>query len=261
MADGASRLPVWTLVAALSCAALACGADPYHRTSSATMPDGGGGHPFGGTPMGNGDPFGTGGDTATGGVTGAGGATTTGGVTGAGGTTTATGGVTGTGGATNAGTGGAVATPPCPGCKVVVQYTCLSDAPDQATFVLEILNQGQQVFLTQDLTVRYWYTDDPTKPQELDCDDARLGCPNIKSKFVVVNRAKANVFAELSFPPGAVDTMGTTGRIQLRLRNMDYTQIDQTDDYSQDCADRSAHANMKVTAYLKGTLVGGVEPP
>jgi endoglucanase len=250
--------------AAFSLALLAfgCGAEPYHRQTFVKTPDGGqasGGDLSNGAAGSNGEA----------GTTGAAGATAAG-ETGGGGTPAAAGagGIGSDGGAPPpsdasaekpSGAGGA---PPCPGCKITVSYTCLSDAPDQATFVMDVANDGAAVIVLGDLTLRYWYTADLAKPQELDCDDARMGCARVLSRFGLVTPARtgANEYVEFSFAPGAVSAMTSTGRIQVRLRNHDYTQIDQTDDYSQDCANRAAHVNPKITAYLKGALVGGVEP-
>jgi hypothetical protein len=197
------------------------------------------------------------------------------GTTGAAGTSGAAG--TGAAGSSAAGTGaagtgaagtGAAAT--CAGCKVTVLYTCITDASDAAGFILEAQNKGSVAFLLGDLTLRYWFTADAGKEQELNCDVARLDCSKISSsssqppvKFTPVTppRTKANTYVEIKFPPGALDVGGTTGNVQLRLHNKDYSPMNQSDDYSADCASKNnAHDSGKVTAYLKGVLVGGTEP-
>ena len=191
--------------------------------------------------------------------------------TGAAGTGAAAG-ATGTGGASPTGGAGGAAT--CPGCKINVQYTCLSGASDSRNFTLEAKNTGSMLVLLKELTLRYWYTADAGKEQELDCDTAdKLTCdyivkstdlpPSPQPKFVPVTpaRAMANEYAELDIVQGAMDVGGTTGRIQLRLHNKDFTPIDQTQDYSADCGSiGQAHDSGKVTAYVRGVLVGGTEP-
>jgi cellulose 1,4-beta-cellobiosidase len=196
------------------------------------------------------------GSTSTGGAgSGAGAAGSAGTLSGAGGTGSSTG---------TAGTAGA----PCPGCKLAVNYTCFSDASDQAAFLMDVANRSSNVFLLGDLTLRYWYTADAGKEQELNCDDALVGCAKIitaKPLFQPVTppRTGANMYVEIAFPAGsgAVDAMGSTGRIQLRLHNKDYAPMNQSDDYSADCATKTAHESTKITAYIKGVLVGGIEPP
>jgi endoglucanase len=226
-----------------------------------------------------GDPgnAGSAGNPGNAGTTGAAGAVATAGTSGAG--TTGTGGSPGaagngpagaSGGGAGHGGGGAAGT--CAGCKIEVTYTCLSGASDQASFVLDVTNQGSSLFLLKDLTLRYWYTVDAGKAQELDCDTARLTCAYIVTsmspapaapRFVAVTppRPEANEYVEIAFVQGAIDVGGQTGAMQLRLHNKDYTPMDQSDDYSADCGSTGqAHDSSKVTAYLKGVLVGGTEP-
>ena len=162
----------------------------------------------------------------------------------------------------------------CPGCKIEVVYTCLATGTDSRNFVVEAKNAGSMLVLFKELTLRYWYTADPTKEQELDCDTAeKLGCgyivkstdppPKPQPKFVSVTppRTKANEYVEIAIVQGAMDVGGTTGRIQLRLHNKDFSPIDQNNDYSYDCGSvGQAHDSPKVTAYIRGILVGGTEP-
>jgi hypothetical protein len=184
-------------------------------------------------------------------------------------------GTAGAAGATGSGASGAGGAATCPGCKIEVVYTCLSSASDSRNFAVEAKNAGSTLVLFRQLTLRYWYTADPTKAQELDCDTAeRLTCQYIVSSmdappapqpnFVPITppRTMANEYAEIAFTQGAMDVGGTTGRIQLRLHNKDFSPIDQTQDYSADCGSiGQAHDSPKITAYIGGVLVGGTEPP
>jgi hypothetical protein len=169
-----------------------------------------------------------------------------------------------------AGTAGAGGAGTCPGCKITVDYTCNSGAPDQALFIVDATNAGSSLVLLKDLTLRYWFTVDAGKPQELDCDQAQLTCAYILTSmstppvsFVPVTppRTNANEYLEIAFKQGAIDVNGKTGNVQLRLHNKDFTPMNQADDYSADCGSTGqAHDNPKITAYIKGVLVGGTEP-
>jgi hypothetical protein len=224
-------------------------------------------------------PTGTAGSGSAGGTTGSAG--TAGGAAGASaaGTTGAAGGstagTTGTAGESGAaGVTGAAGAGACPGCKIDVVYTCLGTGTDSRNFAVEAKNAGSMLVLFKELTLRYWYTADATKEQELDCDTAeKLGCgyiikstdapPKPQPKFVPVTpaRNKANEYVEIAINQGAMDVGGTTGRIQLRLHNKDFSQIDQSKDYSADCGSvGQAHDSGRVTAYIRGVLVGGTEP-
>lgn len=186
------------------------------------------------------------------------------------------GGAAGTGGpdgSAAAGTSG-----PCTTCRVEVLYTCRSGKDDkkQASFVLEVSNAADVPIQLSDLTLRYWYTAEPGEEPWMDCDFAELGCSNVTSsgnkppdprprfEDVMPPRARANKYAEIGFSPGALtlDPSLGTGEIQLRLHDRSLNPIEQSDDYSFDDSQAgNAVAWTRITAYLKGVLVWGTEPP
>jgi len=224
---------------------------------------------------------GTFGGTGTGGTTGAAG-TGAGGTTGAAGAGAGAGGAGGrtggqagaTGAAGSASMGGDPTT--CAGCKVSILYTCQSPNPDQAIFVVEIKNIGPTILLLKPFVLRYWYTIDPAKEQELDCDTAQrftcdyivannnpvVGHPNPTFVPVVPPRRTANEYVEIKIIQGALNVGLTSGPIQLRLHNKDFTPRPQTNDYSADCAQPGQqHVDSgKITAYFDGKLIAGTEP-
>jgi Cellulose binding domain len=186
-------------------------------------------------------------------------------------------GAAGTFGAAGA-TEDAGANEPCTTCMVKLQYTCRDNGSSSASFVLDVTNESSVSFPLSSLTLRYWYTIDVSLPQVLNCDYATLGCTNLVTsadtspapKFVNVEppRMNATKYAEIAFKAGALalDPFLDTGAIQLRLHNMDYSSIIQSDDYSYDvvdCADLMQGTTVdwpKITAYLDGVLVWGTEP-
>jgi hypothetical protein len=164
---------------------------------------------------------------------------------------------------------------PCTSCQVEVDYTCRSDDTGQASFILDVTNEATASLELSRLTLRYWYTIDAGKIQELDCDFAKLGCTNVVTsadvppapapRFVAVlpPALDANEYAEIAFSPGALalDPSLDTGEIQLRLHNKDFSTIDQQDDYSFDCSMKgNAEPATKITAYVDDVLVWGTEP-
>ncbi|HVR01132.1 MAG TPA: cellulose binding domain-containing protein [Polyangia bacterium] len=223
------------------------------------------------------------GGTGTGGTTGAAGTGAAG--TGAAGTGAAGMGAAGaaagstgqagtTGAAGSAGVGGDPTT--CAGCQISILYTCQDPNTDQATFIVEIKNVGPTILLLKPFVLRYWYTIDPTKEQELDCDTAQkftcdyivannnqvMGHPNPTFVPVVPPRAMANEYVEIKIIQGAIDVGRSSGPIQLRLHNKDFTPRPQTNDYSADCAQPGQqHVDSgKITAYFNGKLIAGTEP-
>jgi hypothetical protein len=273
-------------------AAGACqGPNPYYRHlgldgGGAITGSGGYGATTGGAGYGATAGFASGAAGATlgaAGTTGAAGTIGVGGTTGAAGTTS-----TGASGAIGAAGVGA----PCLTCQVKVEYTCraMEDCPDagtdgggsdggmtgvgqsQASFVLDITNEGPTTFPLSALTLRYWYTLDELKPQELDCDFAKLGCTNIVTSMsttppnfveVMPPRAHANEYSEIAFTAGALslEPRLDTGEIQLRIHNKDFSPIMQCDDYSYDCPTTITTIDaQKITAYINDVLVWGTEP-
>jgi hypothetical protein len=174
---------------------------------------------------------------------------------------------------------------PCTTCMLRVQYTCRSDGNDQASFVVDVTNEAPARIALTSLTLRYWYIGDLTKPQALDCDAAKLGCTNLVTsadmspgpRFVPVMPPRrgilesgatiykgANMYAEIAFKAGALglDQFLDTGEIQLRVRNQDNSTFDETDDYSFACSMKGNPVDgTRITAYVDGVLVWGVEPP
>ncbi|HEY2903558.1 MAG TPA: cellulose binding domain-containing protein [Polyangia bacterium] len=218
--------------------------------------DGGAGSGGSGALGGGGMIFGTGGTSADAGLVSTGGATGMGGALVDGGAAPADVAIADSG-------AGGTAGRPCASCNVSVHYTCLSDAPDQTSFVLNLTNTGTIAFLLADLTVRYWYTVDSGKDQEVDCDNAMEGCMRLVTGVQPVTpaRTKANAYLQLGFAQGALDVAGSTGIIQLRLHNKDFSAINQADDYSFDSSAKGAgNVSTKITAYIRGFLVSGIEP-
>jgi hypothetical protein len=180
----------------------------------------------------------------------------------------------------DAGATGPDASESCPACPVSVLYTCRDSAGtspsrgnDQltASFILDVTNQADpdrsppaSIALAA-LTLRYWFTRDQ-HPAALDCDTAKVGCTNVTTKVeaVLPPRPGANAYVEIAFTRGALslDPGLDTGDIQLHLYATDQALIDPRDDYSSLCNPVGvAFPSNRITAYLDGVLVWGLEPP
>jgi hypothetical protein len=154
----------------------------------------------------------------------------------------------------------------CPTCPVRVLYTCRSNDENSSSFILDVTNQSMTASITlAELTLRYWFTRD-RPPQALDCDTAKLGCTNLTTKVedVLPPRPGANSYVEIAFSRGALslDPGLDTGDIQLHLHAADDVLINAKDDYSSLCVPVGvAFPSNRITAYLDGVLVWGLEPP
>jgi hypothetical protein len=207
---------------------------------------------------GAGNATGTGGSAGAGGRGGTGavaGATGTAGANGRGGTTGAAGAAGGTAGA--AGTAGSAAMPQ-------VRQQCQQDnSPSNVTWNIRIVNNGNQTINWSDITVRYWFSHTDTAMPVLDIDYSQtIDRAYITGKFT-------STYLELGFMSAAgslaaFDTTAGSGEIQTHFHPADYSPWDtsQSDDYSfQACAGSAYNLWMKTTAYVRGSLVWGVEPP
>jgi Cellulose binding domain len=258
-----------TIAAGIAACAVACQSpDAFFRDGGTSTGTGKGGSSGGLGGQGGTIGLGGNGGISPAGSGGRGGSGGSGGILGSGGRGGAGGGAGATDGGTT-GAGGSVA--PCTACAVKVNYTCrMADPTNQASLVLDIENQKAITIPYPNLKVRYWLTADDVSSMIMNCDYALMDCGNVVGTFVAVTPSKtgANAYLELSFPMKGdagvktLDGFGSTGDIQMRVHDSAFRPLTQTDDYSYDCPSLNMSIeNMKITAYVSGTLVWGTEPP
>jgi endoglucanase len=128
----------------------------------------------------------------------------------------------------------------------------------------EVVNVGNTSINLSDVTIRYWYTIDTNQPQNYWCDYATVGCGNITGKFVslAIARPGADTYLEVGFTGGAGSLApgANTGEIQNRFSKTDWSNYDETDDYSYNGSLTTFTLWTKVGIYYKGALVWGTEP-
>lgn len=138
-----------------------------------------------------------------------------------------------------------------------------ADATDpKISFALDLRNQGTTVLPLRSVTVRYWFTKEAGSPSFLGfCDHAAIGCRRIGLRFerLLANRPGADHYVEVGFDLGRLGVGYVTGPIELRVHMSDYARFDERDDYSRG-ASTAYLAWPRVTAYVDGRLVWGVEP-
>jgi len=127
---------------------------------------------------------------------------------------------------------------------------------------LEIVNSGNTGIPLEALTARYWFTAENYKPLNFWCDYAKLGKNFVHGSFSNSKpvRTGAYTYLELAFTSGAeLLPQSSTGEIQTRVAKQDWSDFDESDDYSYL---PSSHmiANPQITLYHKGVLICGKEP-
>ena len=146
---------------------------------------------------------------------------------------------------------------PQPAGDLVVQYRAGDTDPanNQIRPHFNIVNTGSSDVRLSDLKLRYYFTKDGPQSVSAWIDWAQIGSSNIQTSFT-------DTYVELSFTTGAgiLAAGSQTGDIQLRISKDDWSNFDETDDYSFDPTKTSYTDWERVTLYQNGTLVWGVEP-
>jgi hypothetical protein len=128
---------------------------------------------------------------------------------------------------------------------------------------LQMVNRGSATVAYSELTARYWFTAENFAGINTFIDYAQLGNSKVKMKYVQLDtpRAGAYGYIEYSFDrsAGNIVPKGNSGVIQSRFANTDWSNFDETDDYSY-VYNKAYADNSHITLYRNGQLVWGVEP-
>lgn len=126
----------------------------------------------------------------------------------------------------------------------------------------KITNTGDTAINLSDVAIRYYYTIDGKKDQNFWCDWSTVGSSNIVGRFVKIDTPVdgADYYLETSFEDEAgLLQPNASIEVQNRFSKSDWTNYSQDNDYSF-TADNSYSDNNKVTVYISGSLVDGIEP-
>lgn len=127
--------------------------------------------------------------------------------------------------------------------------------------LFQLTNTGGGLLTLSDVTLRYWYTADSSQQQKVECDYATIGCENVHTALIPINPAlpTADTYLEVSFTAVTL-TANSTTQIQLRIHRTNWTNYDQSNDYSFMADATKYTANQRIGVYYKGALISGSEP-
>lgn len=118
-----------------------------------------------------------------------------------------------------------------------------------------IRNNGTNAVPLSELKMRYYFSKDGSESMSAWIDWAQIGQSNIATAFT-------DDYVELSFTTGAgsLAAGSQSGDIQLRMAKSNWSNFDESNDYSYDGTKTSFTEWNRVTLYRNGTLVWGIEP-
>ncbi|RED97529.1 Ig-like domain-containing protein [Marinoscillum furvescens] len=122
---------------------------------------------------------------------------------------------------------------------------------------VRIVNDGGTSVNYSDLEVRYYFTMEGSSSPTFTCDYAALGTSNVNGAFV--NTGGSDYYLKVTFDSGSgsLSANDDSGNIKLRINKSDWSNHDETNDYSFDGSISSYQSYDKITLYQNGTLVWG----
>ncbi len=154
---------------------------------------------------------------------------------------------------------------PLPTGGLTVQYRTLdtSATDNQIRPQFNIVNGSSNTVSLNALRFRYYYTRDTAQPMTFSCDYATVDCGNVTSQFVPISPAVtgADYYVEVGFSGVAgVLAPGTHTIVLSRINKNDWSNFNETNDYSYDPTKTNFADWNHVTLYQNGTLVWGIPP-
>ncbi|MBZ5602348.1 MAG: glycoside hydrolase family 9 protein [Acidobacteriia bacterium] len=143
--------------------------------------------------------------------------------------------------------------------KLLYRSNFPTPASNQIGPQFKIVNAGAGAIPISELTVRYYFTIENPQPLNWWCDYAAVDCANVSARFV--DMGAGGMYLEASFAGKASLAPGAdSGDVDLRFAKADWTDFDQSNDYSFDASKTSYAVWDHITVYRNGALVWGVEP-
>lgn len=145
------------------------------------------------------------------------------------------------------------------GVKLAYRANFIDAISNQVGPQFKIMNGGSAPIPLSELSIRYYFTLENPQPLNFWCDYAALGCDKVAGRFV--DDGQGHFYLEATFT-GAVSipSGGDSGEVQVRFAKADWSNLDQSNDYSFDATKRAYTEWDHITVYRNGVLVWGTPP-
>ncbi|MBU5315517.1 hypothetical protein KQI30_04405 [Clostridium bornimense] len=129
------------------------------------------------------------------------------------------------------------------------------------TLNFRITNTGSTSINVKDIKLHYYYTKDGNEPQSFYCDWCSINNNAVKSNFISISgKYNADTCLELSFNSNTILKPNEEIYIHSRIAKNNWTNYNQSNDYSFNSYANNYVQWNKVSGYVNGTLVWGNEP-
>lgn len=158
------------------------------------------------------------------------------------------------------------AVPVHPAGKIEVLQKRIDANPEDGTMsvLFRIANNDGAPAKLSGIKLRYWYRNERNVPQSFWCDRSPVGTANVLGvwKKLAVSHPKATGYMEMSFRDGAgsIPAGSTTGDIQVRFTNADWSRYTGAHDWSFVPGMTDFVRSDRMTIHRDGALVWGGEP-
>ncbi len=129
---------------------------------------------------------------------------------------------------------------------------------------LRIINSGNQNVPLKDVTLRYWFSPESASTLNYNIDYSLITSNQINGDFKISDFTYdgATSYIEVSFQEsaGTLFMLSETGEMKFRINKQDWSNFDESDDFSYLSTGNAYLENTKITAYINGKLVWGEEP-
>jgi gliding motility-associated-like protein len=129
---------------------------------------------------------------------------------------------------------------------------------------LKIANQDSVAIKYGELTARYWFTAENYAGVNTYIDYAQIGAGNITTMYVPLANPRNNAFGYVEYAfaasAGNLNAGTTSGAIQSRFGNSDWSNLSEANDYSYQQGSAVYSENPNITLYRNGVLIWGTEP-